>query len=566
MPDRSDPHPHAACVPASAADRCTFPALLAAVFCLAAIQVMDFDVWWHLRTGQLVLSEGRVPRLGRFTYPDADAVWIDLHWGFQVLLARVHGLGGMAPVVFAKAVCYTLAAAVAWRAGGTSLPARAKGLLWLAPVVCLVERPYERPEMLTLIAFALWFLACETAVSRPRRLWILPVVQLAWVNIHGLFVLGPIVGTAYLVDHVLRRRLAGRFGLAAPSGGPTRRTVAGVAACCLGAMLLNPYGIDGLLFPLELFRKMSVDRAFWTDKVAEFVSLPEMLRHVTADGRPSAYAWTFGGAEIVAWTLAALGTIAAARVGRFRPAHVGLLLAFGYLGLVGWRNINLVGIVSGVAACSAWGSVRIARLERAPMPAGSRDATARPADSAARWGIVLAYGLLAAAAVTDTWGGRLGSRRRFGFRELPGEAMHAAIRFAGLDGLPGKAFVAEFGQAGLFAYHHGPARQSFVDGRLEVVRRTTFERYLDALDRMARGDPSWQDLVRDEAGEVPVVVLERRNHLAQIVGVSLTPGWRMVYADSQGAVFCDVETAERIGLPERPPTALLDPPPIDTDF
>jgi hypothetical protein len=560
MTARSDPDPSAEGPPTSTADRCVLPALLAAVFCLAAIQVMDFDVWWHLRTGRLILSEERVPRLGRYTYPDADAPWIDLHWGFQVLLAKAHRWGGMALVVFAKATCYALAAAVAWRAGGSTLAAREKGLLWLAPVVCLVERPYERPEMLTLVALALWFLACETAESRPRRLWLLPLVQLAWVNVHGLFVLGPVVGTAYLVDHALRRRFAGRFGLATHSGGPTRGTIVAVAACCLGAMLLNPYGIDGLLFPLELFRKMSVDHAFWTGKVAEFVSLPAMLRGLHR------YGWTFGGAEIVAWSVAALGTLAAARARKSRPAHVGLLLAFGYLGLVGWRNINLVGVVSGVVACSAWGSVRSARLERTALPAISASGSPPAVGFAAGWGIVLAYGLLAAAAVSDTWGAWLGSARRFGFRELPGEAMHAAIRFAGLDGLPQRAFVAEFGQAGLFAYHHAPGRQTFVDGRLEVVRRATFERYLDALDRMAKGDPSWQDLVQDDAGSLPVVVLEKRNHLAQIVGVSLTPGWRMVYADSQGAVFCDVATAERVGLPERPPTALLDPPPIDTDL
>ncbi|HVV48955.1 MAG TPA: hypothetical protein VHO06_04795 [Polyangia bacterium] len=45
--------------------------LPALAFLLGCTPLADFDVWWHLRAGQLILERGAVPRLDLFTYTDA---------------------------------------------------------------------------------------------------------------------------------------------------------------------------------------------------------------------------------------------------------------------------------------------------------------------------------------------------------------------------------------------------------------------------------------------------------------------------------------------------------------
>ena len=65
-------------------------------------------------------------------------------------------------------------------------------LAWLPALLVLGGRMYVRPETLTLLYLSL-FLAIMFRWDRyPRLALLLPLVQVAWVNSHGLFVLGPI--------------------------------------------------------------------------------------------------------------------------------------------------------------------------------------------------------------------------------------------------------------------------------------------------------------------------------------------------------------------------------------
>ena len=41
------------------------------------------------------------------------------------------------------------------------------------------------------------------ADARPAWLWLLPAVQVVWVNAHALFVLGPIILGLYLADRLV---------------------------------------------------------------------------------------------------------------------------------------------------------------------------------------------------------------------------------------------------------------------------------------------------------------------------------------------------------------------------
>jgi len=64
---------------------------------------------------------------------------------------------------------------------------------WLPALLVLGGRMYVRPETLSLLYLSI-FLAVLTRWDRhPYLVAILPFVQVAWVNSHGLFVLGPII-------------------------------------------------------------------------------------------------------------------------------------------------------------------------------------------------------------------------------------------------------------------------------------------------------------------------------------------------------------------------------------
>ena len=114
----------------------------------------------------------------------------------------------------------------------------------------------------------------------------------------------------------------------------------------------------------------------------------------------------------------------------------------------------------------------------------------------------------------------------------------------------------EFGTHGIFVgqveqvylrERHDPL--VYMDGRLEVCSRDTFEKFERIRDAMAVADKRFELLLLDQNGQLPVVILDSRYSRRQITGLYNTPGWRLVYADRAAAVFLDEPTANRLNLP-----------------
>src|SRR4051812_22962248 len=59
--------------------------LLGMVFLAYFWTPTDFDLWWHLRTGQLILESG-VPHSDIFSFSAGGATWIAHSWLTEVLM------------------------------------------------------------------------------------------------------------------------------------------------------------------------------------------------------------------------------------------------------------------------------------------------------------------------------------------------------------------------------------------------------------------------------------------------------------------------------------------------
>src|SRR5262245_1670504 len=68
-------------------DAALVAAFLALTFLLGVFPIKDTDFWWHLRTGDLIRQQGRVPTADIYTFTRLGHPWTDLHWGFQILLS-----------------------------------------------------------------------------------------------------------------------------------------------------------------------------------------------------------------------------------------------------------------------------------------------------------------------------------------------------------------------------------------------------------------------------------------------------------------------------------------------
>lgn len=516
-----------------------FAAFLAWVFLLGCTRMWSWDIWWHLKTGQLILERGAVPMTDWFNFVDSDKAWIDLHWGFQLLAVALYSLGGVPALILGRAACLAITAGLGWWAGGSGWPPWAAAAVWIPGAICLFSRALVRPELLSFVFLASFLAVLFHAESRPRLLWWLPLVQLAWVNCHSLFVLGLMVWGIFVTDWGLRRLFPAATWLGPAQDVPTVRRMLTITGLLLLACLVNPYFIDGALFPLVIFRKLSVDYAFYAVHIIELTPPLEMFRR-TGFSNP------FLVVEAVLWVSTAASFLWAARGRKLSVARLLLFAAFSYLWLKQHRNAALLGVVGCILICRNGADGLAARHIR-PRTRVLPSAVA----------VVLLVGL-SVSVVTGEWAGLWGGGgRTFGFREQPHAYIHDAARFAGQPGFPERALVASYGQAGVYVFHNGPERRVFMDGRQEVATRRTRERYESILRRMARVDRSWEEGLRDENGEMPVVILDTRFVRPVIAGMLQTPGWRLVYADRAGVVFVEDPVAERLGLAAADPERML---------
>ena len=214
---------------------------LTLAFLLGSFPLKDADIYWHLRTGDLIRQTGTIPRTDIFTFTREGTPWIDLHWIFQVAISWLHERGGVPALNIAKCVvtCLALLILIATRKRDWPIPVMV--LAWLPALFVLAGRIYVRPETLTLFYLSV-FLAVIFRWDRfPFLAFLLPVVQVAWVNSHGLFVLGPVILGFALVDAAIR------LGLFAPERRRWWKVIL-IASVATGvACLINPYGLRGTL-------------------------------------------------------------------------------------------------------------------------------------------------------------------------------------------------------------------------------------------------------------------------------------------------------------------------------
>ena len=251
---------------------------------LGCYELSDTDVWWHLRSGQWILEHRGVPRHDPFTFTSSDRAWIDLHWGFQVALALAYALGRVPGVILLASSASATALAIAVTARRGVWPAWVVVLCWLPALALMATRFDPRPEVFSLVFLAGFLAVLIRLEHRPALAWALAPIQLLWVNMHGLFILGPIVLACYWIDRIARAWVPPRAG----PGGPERlrpsfRQLAPASAAVLLATLVNPYGTRGLMLPFELLPKIADPSNPYKSYIDEFASLRSAVRDGMAE-------------------------------------------------------------------------------------------------------------------------------------------------------------------------------------------------------------------------------------------------------------------------------------------
>ncbi len=214
------------------------PMLLFAVVAWEAFResgpIASGDVFWHLRTGDLVFAGGP-PREDMFSWTAGGETWRPNAWLGDAVWATVRSITGAAGVSLLAGAAVFAIAFLLFRAGRrrgagpwAAVTAAALTVFFLAPFI--VPRPLLIGLVLLPIAAEL---AARVKTGNLLDLGKLALVMVLWSNLHGSFVVG--VATV---------------GLIAAGWAFDKRTLAGpirLVATVFTAGLINPYGIFSYL-------------------------------------------------------------------------------------------------------------------------------------------------------------------------------------------------------------------------------------------------------------------------------------------------------------------------------
>ncbi len=203
----------------------------------------DADTGWHIRTGEWILANGRVPVTDLYSWSKQGQPWFAWEWLADVLYAVLHGAFGWKGLLLPSACILSAFGVILfrhtiWKGANPFLAL----LLCLLSIGSATSHFLARPHVVTLLAFGvcMWLIDADRRQPGTRVWWIVPLVAL-WVNLHGGF-LGMIACLGLLCAGTAAERfLEGRATGKQPDYRPAFRYGA-LFACCAAATLLNPYG------------------------------------------------------------------------------------------------------------------------------------------------------------------------------------------------------------------------------------------------------------------------------------------------------------------------------------
>lgn len=232
--------------------------LVGIVLSLKAIK--EPDLWWQLATGDWILANKSIPTSDVFSFTYFGTKWINIKWGFEVLISLCTKAFGYEFIYVIQALVtvaflYFTLKLVNFKNKPFLDKTWANSLIIICSFVFLAassNRIIGRPEMFSHL-FTLVFIYSLTRFPNHKKLiYLLPILQLIWTNMHeafgtGIVIIGIFVFAAW-VDYFIN---------------PKKEKPLSISLALLlsiAVIPINPYGFEMLSRPLEIFSQLSTNK------------------------------------------------------------------------------------------------------------------------------------------------------------------------------------------------------------------------------------------------------------------------------------------------------------------
>ena len=216
------------------------------LFAMAARPVTDPDVWWHLKTGELILQTHHIFHTDPYSFTRAGHPWVNHEWLSELLLFGVDRLAGYTGLIILFAAITALAFFLAYRCCAGPAYLAALFTVWGAAASASIWG--VRPQILSLLLTSIFLFILDRSFLHPRILWWLPPLTILWVNLHAGYALGIGLIALFLLGTLLDTI----FGFEQwPAIKSLVKQFSFILLACIAVVPLNPNGWKMYSYPWQ---------------------------------------------------------------------------------------------------------------------------------------------------------------------------------------------------------------------------------------------------------------------------------------------------------------------------
>jgi hypothetical protein len=244
----------------------SFPAAISSMFMAMAFwtcrdRIADPDFWWHMRNGKYITANWRLPSFDAYSFTAKGSEWLDHSWLSEVAYYGAYNTFGLLGVftVFALTIMATYLGIFALCRMRTEDPLAAGVSALYGILLALVASTPRAQNFGWLFFLAIFAILLRFRNTRRSPLWLLPVLFCLWINCHGGWPVGFVIGAVFLVCGWIGRDL-GNLTVEPWTLAERRKLVLALLASA-GAVFLNPLGSRLVFYPFELMLRQKLNVA-----------------------------------------------------------------------------------------------------------------------------------------------------------------------------------------------------------------------------------------------------------------------------------------------------------------
>lgn len=198
------------------------------------------DLGKHIQVGRIIVTTLSIPHTNLFSYAVPDYPILSHEWLSEVVF-YLFSLSGLSSLLVLKMLLVLATFGIIFYLLQKKSSLFVSVPLSLIGISLLSTRLRVRPELFSYLFIALFFLFIDRYRQSKKTvyLWLLPVCELLWVNMHVFFILGIAMYVFFFVDEwVIRQN--------------REKQLLWVGVALVGVTLLNPGFITGALLPFTI--------------------------------------------------------------------------------------------------------------------------------------------------------------------------------------------------------------------------------------------------------------------------------------------------------------------------